>query len=161
MSETNIAELSKNNLFEMENSNQKIVGVWRLESYLLTLSSGKNVPLWGDNPDGAIIYLENGFMSVHVSDQDRPKFVANDFLAGTVDEIKRAFEGYTAYFGTYEYDSNKGEVLHHVLGSLYPNWSGITQKRFIQCNDNKLVITTPPIIVSNEDCIMEMRWVRV
>lgn len=146
---------------DIKATDKEIIGSWRLTSYLLKMENGETIPLWGENTDGIIIYLENGYMSVHVSDEDRPKFAENDFLRGNEEELKRAFEGYTCYFGKYEYSAEKGVVYHYVAQSVYPNWSGVTHTRYVEINDEKLLITTPPIKVGGKECIMEMRWSRV
>ena len=100
-------------------------------------------------------------MSVHVSDKNRPKFASNDLFRGTEDEIRRAFEGYTTYFGTYEYRSDEKLVLHRVTESLYPNWSGVTQTRFAGLTHKTLVLKTPPIMVRGLEVIMELIWQRI
>lgn len=148
-------------MIDVTREKQGIVGSWRLQSYVLTLDNGETIPLWGDRADGIIIYLDNGYMSVHVSNQDREKFVENDFLRGNHEEIKEAFEGYTTYFGTYEYIPEEGTVLHHVSESLYPNWSGVTHTRFVEYDDEQLMIRTPPIYVNQKECVMELKWTRL
>ena len=146
---------------QISNAKQQIVGAWRLLSYVLTKDDGETIPLWGERADGMIIYLDNGYMSVHVCDRDRPTFAEDDFLCGRHDEIKKAFEGYTGYFGTYEYYPEKNLVLHHVAESLYPNWSGLTHSRFIERNGDTLVIKTPPVRDNNHACVMALQWQRV
>lgn len=145
----------------MRNLNLDIVGSWRLETYVLTMNNGETIPLWGKHADGMIVYLENGYMSVHVSNMERKSFHKNDFLRGNYEEIKCAFEGYTTYFGTYEYKPEESAVYHHVQQSLYPNWSGVTHTRFVECANDRLVIKTPPILVNSNECIMELRWKRL
>jgi len=143
------------------NSVTNLIGTWKLGSYKVTIDTGEPINLWGENAAGILIYLPNGHMSVHVSDQDRNKFDSNDFLSGTHKEIKDAFERYTTYYGKYEYQPEEEVVFHHITEALYPNWSGITQKRFAILGDNKLIIKTPPISINNKECVMELHWDRV
>lgn len=145
----------------MSDIKSEIVGCWRLCSYIIKGVNEEKNYLWGKNADGVIIYLENGYMSVHVSNKDRQKFGDNDFLHGKDEEVRKAFEGYTTYFGTYEYKPDEGLVLHHINEALYPNWSGITHTRFVQCEGDKLSIKTPPISIAQKECVMELSWVKV
>jgi hypothetical protein len=76
---------------------------------------------------------------------DRPLFLSGDLLKGAPEEIKAAYEGYTAYFGTYEVNEQEGTVTHRVRGSLFPNWVGQEQKRFFEFSGNGPALKTPPI----------------
>ncbi len=146
---------------ELTDPGPVLAGVWGLESYSVRALCGGSLSIWGDDPCGILIYLPDGHMSVHVSDTSRPKFAANDLFRGTEDEIRRAFEGYTTYFGTYEYRSDEKVVLHRVTESLYPNWSGVTQTRFAELTHRTLVLKTPPIIVRGLEVVMELNWQRI
>ncbi|MHA2204100.1 MAG: lipocalin-like domain-containing protein, partial [Candidatus Hodarchaeales archaeon] len=42
-------------------------------------------------------------------------------IKSTLEEIKSAYEGFIAYFGTYEINNKEGTVTHHWEGSLFPN----------------------------------------
>ncbi len=141
--------------------NDKIVGTWTLGSYDIKMDSGEDINLWGKNTSGILIYLANGYMSVHVSNMDRVQFKDNDFLSGSFEELKSAFEGYTCYFGTYEYSPEEHVVYHRVMESVYPNWSGVTHTRYAELSDDKLILTTPPIKLSGQDGVMNLYWERV
>ncbi|GEM_PF-6774270 len=47
-------------------------------------------------------------MAVQIMRSDRPAFASGERLEGTQEEIKAAFEGYFAYYGTYEV--NEAEI---------------------------------------------------
>jgi heterodisulfide reductase subunit B len=40
------------------------------------------------------------------------------------EEIKTNYEGCVSYYGHYELDPENNIVIHHVEGSLFPNWEG-------------------------------------
>ena len=141
--------------------NHKLTGTWMLDHYQITDQNGQDILLWGNNTSGILIYTDDGYMSVQVSNNDRPAFAANDFLAGEADEIKSAFEGYTAYFGTYAYLKKNGFVHHHVQQSVFPNWNGVTHTRFVNLVDGKLTLSTPPITIKGKSCTMQMYWKKI
>lgn len=136
-------------------------GVWKLHSYSIVKQNNDKVLLWGENPSGMLIYLPNGYMSVQVSNADRMLFEKGDFLAGTGQEISEAFEGYTAYYGRYEYLPEKQLVCHYVDQSLYPNWSGAVNERYAALDGDCLTLSTPPVSIAGEPCTMSMHWRRV
>jgi len=53
-----------------------------------------------------------------------PPFASGDDEKPTGEEVKTAFTGYFAYFGTYSVDAAKNVVIHHVEGSLKPSFIG-------------------------------------
>jgi hypothetical protein len=60
---------------------------------------------------------------------NRRAFESDDHLKGTPEEIKDAFEGYVAYFGTYEIKDEK-TVVHEVSCSLFQNWINSEQVKY-------------------------------
>lgn len=143
------------------NDKNEIVGAWRLKSSTILSTTGISRDLWSNDIDGIIIYLANGYMSVHLSDVNRPKFENDDPSCATFAEIKLAFERYITYFGTYKYNQGEGIVHHHITQALFPNWSGITQLRYATINQNELTIKTTPLKMENTECTMELVWQRI
>ena len=147
------------NLFKTEN--HKLIGSWHLEKYEIRNQQKQPVLLWGKSASGLLIYLDNGYMSVQVSNNDRPVFANDDLRAGSTEEIFQAFTGYTAYFGKYKYQEKNNRVFHYVEQSAFPNWNGVTHTRFVSLNDAKLTLRTPPILINGESCEMQMFWQRI
>ena len=139
---------------------QEFIGTWILESFEFRASSGEvSYPL-GKDAKGIIMYDAKGNISAQLMQQGRPAFAAGDHLKGTPEEIKPAFEGYTAYFGTYEIDETEGKITHHVTGSLLPNLVGRRQVRFYQFEGDKLTLSTPPIPWGGERATGVLIWRR-
>lgn len=145
----------------MQKDNYKLAGAWELENYLITNQRSENVFLWGPKAFGLLIYLNNSRMSVQVSNIARPFFAQDDFLAGSDTEVRSAFEGYTAYFGKYEYREEDGLVYHDVQESVFPNWRGVRHTRYVSLIQNKLILSTPPIMIKGMPCEMQMFWKKV
>jgi hypothetical protein len=51
-----------------------------------------------------------------------------------------------AYCGRYEVHGD--HVVHHIEQSLFPNWVGTSQKRFIELEGDRLTLTTDPFETS-------------
>lgn len=116
------------------------LGSWKLKSAEVTNAEGQVSQPYGPNPKGMIIYTDTGNFSAQVVNPDRPQFESGDQLKGTPEEIEANYKGFVSYFGSFEYDSENGFVLHHVECSLFPNWEGKPQKRFIEISGKELKI---------------------
>jgi hypothetical protein len=92
------------------------------------------------------MYDAAGRMSGHLADPRRTAFASNDFLRGTPEEVRQAFEGYFGYFGSYRVNVAAGTVTHHVEGASFPNYAGTDQKRFFTFSADRLNLTTPPTV---------------
>ena len=107
-----------------------------------------------------LIYDEGGQMSVQIMHPERPAFVSNDLRKGTPEEIQAAFDGYVAYFGTYEVNEEEGAITHSIKGSLFPNWVGQNQKRLFEFSGNHLTLKTPPMPVAGTTVTGILVWER-
>ncbi len=123
-----------------------IIGVWKLISFEIRKADGEVTYPFGENAQGTIIYTESGRFSAQVMRPDRPRFASGDQLKGTTEEVKANYEGFISYYEPYEFDGENGFIIHHVEGSLFPNWQGQGQKRFFELTGNRLELSTPPTL---------------
>lgn len=137
-----------------------LVGVWRLDSYHTRGAAGRMDYPIGEHVRGQLLYDSRGNMSVHVMREDRPDFALNDFGRGTDTEVRAAWDGYLAYFGTYTEDSVKHTVTHHIRGALFPNFVGGDQVREDTFENGRLVLSTPPILWRGEPQEFVLVWER-
>lgn len=143
------------------NLGNEFVGTWKLVSFEARRSDGQTVYPFGKVVVGVLNYDARGNMSVQLMRSDRPAFAISDFQKGTPEETKAAFEGFIAYFGTYEIDEEKGTVTHHVKGSSFPNWVGSDQVRFFELSGNHLTLRTPTIQVGGSTLTTLLIWERM
>ena len=139
---------------------EELVGTWKLVSCVGTWSDGRVAYPYGPNPAGVLVYDAAGNFSAQIVSQGRPRFESGNLLKGTPEEIKAAFEGYVAYYGTYEADEAAGRLTHHVEGSLFPNWTGVDQTRVYAFTDEKLRMTTPPFVGKRVQLTLTLEWER-
>jgi hypothetical protein len=136
----------------------EFVGTWNLVSFESRQSDGQIIHPFGRDVVSVISYDVRGNMSVQLMRSDRPAFATSDFQKGAPVETKAAFEGFLAYFGTYEIDEEEGTVTHHVKGSSFPNWVGSDQVRFFEFSGNRLRLRTPSIQVGGIAATSIMTW---
>ena len=121
------------------------VGTWRLVSCEAREPTGVVQYPLGQHATGQIIYDARGNMSAQVMREERPAFASQDSARATDVEVRAAYEGYVAYFGTYTVDPEKHTVTHHVQGALLPNWIGGDQLRYYSFDGERLLLSTPRV----------------
>jgi len=116
---------------------ERLVGNWRLLSYESSETSGRRGRPYGEAV-GRLSYDENGNMAGQVMRPDRAKVELGD---GNAQQVRAAYLGYIAYFGTYEVAPDGQSVIHHVQGSLNPAWVGGRQVRRMRFEGDLLVLS--------------------
>jgi len=138
-----------------------LAGTWTLATSEFRWSNGEIADLYGPDAVGLLIYGPRGRMSVQIMRANRPAFVSGDLRSGTPEEARAAFEGYVAYFGSYDVDEAAGTVTHHMRGSLFPNWVGQDLVRFYEVAGNRLTLRTPPMPAAGKSFTGVLVWERV
>ena len=132
-----------------------IVGTWLLESIADTLASGAIAYWMGPLPTGAIIYTASGHVSVQFVRDPRPLSSggtgsgadltrlagADPFQSLGADELRDVVSGYYAYFGRYQVSVAGDSITHVVETSLRPNEVGVTYRRAIRIERDRLFIS--------------------
>ena len=107
-----------------------------------------------------LMYDGAGHFAGQIMARERPGFVSGNLLKGTDEEVRAAFEGYVAYYGSYEVDERQGRMTHHVEGSFFPNWLGDIQTRLFEFQGEALQLSTLPIKGSRADLTVVLLWER-
>ena len=116
----------------------QLVGNWTLVSYVTENPDGSRGRPYG-NAIGRLSYDEHGHMAGQVMRPDRTLVTPGDWQS---QQVRSAYAGYIAYFGTYEVDAGGDTVMHHVQGALNPGWVGGVQVRRIKFDGDLLVLST-------------------
>jgi hypothetical protein len=115
---------------------ERLIGNWRLVSYVTADELGKRGAPYGDAV-GRLMYDANGNMAGQVMRPDRARV---ELGQGNAQQVRAAYLGYIAYFGTYEIAADGQSVVHHVDGSLNPAWVGGAQVRRMRFEGDRLVL---------------------
>lgn len=140
----------------------RFVGSWQLLASEFWRGEAMVYPL-GAQAQGRIWYDGAGNMGAQLMRPDRVRLRGEDESPGGVAVLRAAFEGYTAYFGTYAVNNEQGAVVHRVAGSLLPNWVGRELLRYYQFSEdgNQLMLTTPPMGPADAPMIGKLVWGRL
>jgi hypothetical protein len=96
---------------------------------------------------------------VAIMGSNRSEFASGDIKGGSTEEKAAAADTYISYCGRYEVQ--RDTVIHHIELSLFPNWVGVDQKRALQFDGNRLLLSTPPILVEGTERTSHLIWERV
>lgn len=135
--------------------NERLVGHWRLVTYETVDPSGRRGRPYGDAV-GRLSYDDRGNMSGQVMRPDRARVELGE---GNAQQVRAAYMGYIAYFGTYELDHDGTRVIHHVQGSLNPAWVGGDQVRGLRFDGERLVLSTD-VVKGGQTVTHMLTWER-
>jgi Lipocalin-like domain len=137
---------------------ERFIGTWKLVSYENRSGDQVTYPV-GKNPVGYIMYNAEGYMAVALMASNRKRFSSIDIMGGTTEEIVAAYGTYLSYCGKYAVTEDR--VIHHVEVSSYPNWIGEDQVRFYKFEGNKLILSTPFMILGGKQQRGYLIWERM
>jgi hypothetical protein len=142
-------------------SSEAFVGTWQLTAYEERLDDGTVIYPLGKDAAGRLMYDEDGRFAAQLMKAGRPSFASGGVYGGTAEETEAAYNGYLAYFGSYEVDVDHHNMLHHVEASLFPNWIGVKQVRAYEFQgENAMSLTTPPLDVAGKKGVSILAWKR-
>ncbi|HME34299.1 MAG TPA: lipocalin-like domain-containing protein [Candidatus Sulfotelmatobacter sp.] len=135
------------------NSNDKLVGTWRLVSASSRTSTGEqNETPYGPNPVGFLTYSEDGRVTALISYGGRKPLSA----ANRAEEQAEAFKTFVAYAGKYTLSDDK--VTHHIEISSIQNYVDKDLVRDIRFQGDQIILITPPTMVNGKIQTVELTW---
>ena len=138
---------------------EALVGAWQLLSWENQAADGQVTYPMGTDALGSLLYTASGRFSVTISRRGRAGFAAGDLLSGTTEEQARAVEGFVAYAGRYSCHADR--VVHHVELSLFPNWVGSDQERWVELAGDRLILSARPLLLAGQLQVPRLVWERV
>ena len=116
---------------------------------------------FGTDLRGRLTYDEVGLVALQIAKGGRARFASEDLEAGRPEEVQRAFDGYHAWFGSFEVSADETTVVHRIESSLFPNWEGVEQTRSVTLQGDALVLASPPLPYGGGLVAFATRWARV
>jgi Lipocalin-like domain len=140
---------------------ERFVGTWSLLASEFHRTDGAVLYPYGQYAIGMLTYDLAGNMAAQVMRPDRLAFASSDLYKGTPEETKTAFDGVIAYFGRYDINEIAETVTHHIIGCTFPNWIGSDQLRYYKFSDQRLTLSTPPILAGGSNLVGILIWDRI
>jgi hypothetical protein len=142
------------------NSNDKLVGTWRLVSASSAAASGeRNEPPYGLNPVGFLTYTEDGRVTALISYGGRKPLSIGAKPPALVEEQAEAFKTFLAYAGRYRLSDDK--VIHSIEISSIQNYVNRELVRSVKFQGDQIVLVTPPTMVNGKIQTVELVWKRL
>jgi hypothetical protein len=139
----------------------RFAGTWKLLTCEGQWSDGRITRPYGEEPGGMLVYDGRGSFSGQIMAHERPAFATGNLLKGSDAEVRAAFEGYVAYYGSYWVDEAEELMIHQVEGSFFPNWIGERQiRQFEFTSEGKLQLSTLPIKGARAELTVVLVWER-
>ncbi|MGQ0579509.1 MAG: lipocalin-like domain-containing protein [Betaproteobacteria bacterium] len=138
----------------------QLVGTWKLVSSTRYVGDTPQPWLFGTNSMRILMYTADGYMCANLMNLDRANFPSGDIRSGTAAEKATAFDTFFAYCSRFEVNDAERFVVHKVESSLFPNWTGGSQKRFVELNGNRLALRTPPLLAEGKEVVAVLVWER-
>ena len=138
------------------NTNDKLVGTWKLVSASSTAKTGERSETpYGISPTGFLTYSDDGRVTALISyDGRKPLSVG----AGVVEQAE-AFKTFLAYAGRYTFSGEK--ITHHIEISSIQNYVGKDLVRTVKLEGDRITLTTPPTPVNGKTQTVELIWQRL
>ncbi|MFD0795427.1 lipocalin-like domain-containing protein [Mucilaginibacter litoreus] len=119
----------------MKNGKNNVAGTWLMVSAQFD-PGGKNVPIYGPNAKGLLIFTEDLYFTDIITDLDIPKFASNDRLNGTPEEYEAVATRSFGVYGTYTVDEEGDFFNEHLIAGSFPNWNDTRRDR----SQNRIVV---------------------
>ena len=142
------------------NDRAALIGSWDLVSVENRAIDGSVSKPFGAAPVGRITYGADGHMSAQLMRAGRASFASNELYGGSDAEQRKAYQSFIAYYGSFEVNSATQVVTHHVIGSLFPNWSGRDQRRRYAIKGDELELSSRPFIAQGKQVTAHVLWRR-
>ena len=137
------------------------LGTWEFVSIERIGSDGEMMPspesgsFGSEGSVGYLMYDPSGLMSVVIMQGGRQPYAGND---PTPEEALAAFNGYTAYFGTFTVNEAEGYVTHHVQGNIRPPASSNDNQLFYELSGDHLTLMPP---IGESGVQLRIKWERL
>lgn len=118
---------------------EDLLGVWKLISWVQEYDDGRSQHLFGERPEGLLIYSVGGYMSGTMQAGGR-KNLSKGQWTSPPEEAAAAYVTFLGYAGRFTIDGN--DVIHHIEVSSFPNWAGVDQRRHASLDDGVLRLVT-------------------
>ena len=118
-----------------------VAGTYSFVSVTQTNAQGQKSELFGRSPRGLIVLTADGRYVSALMKEDLPKFASNSRMRATPEEHKAVVEGSLAHYGKYTMDGDS--IVFHIEKASFPNWDGVTQKRSLKVEGDRLVWWVP------------------
>jgi hypothetical protein len=136
-----------------------LAGSWTLRTVDNIMPDGSRVHLYGDMPQGLLIFGKDGRYSLQIMRGDKKPFASNDKAQATAMEYHDAYLASNTHFGHYMLDQSASAITFHIEHASYPNWEGKDSVEKYTLKDDVLtyIVAMP---TTGKGAVGEVVWVK-
>lgn len=136
-----------------------LVGTWTLRTVDNIMPDGSRVHLYGDMPQGMLIFNADGRYSLQIMRGDKKPFASNDKAQATAMEYHDAYLASNTHFGHYMLNKADGTLTFRIEHASFPNWEGKESVEKYMLKDGVLsyIVPTP---TTGKGAVGEVVWVK-
>ena len=136
-------------------SNDQLVGTWKLVSASSATSAGELSQPYGPSPVGFLTYTHDGRVTALISYGGRKPLS----VGAQAEEQAEAFKTFLAYAGSFTLNGDK--VTHRIEASSIQNYVDRDLVRSVKFQGNQITLVTPPTPVNGKLQTIELIWQRL
>ncbi|MBL6447956.1 lipocalin-like domain-containing protein [Fulvivirga sp. 29W222] len=136
----------------------ELVGPWSLVSIDNIYPDGTRVHPYGENPDGLLMFDDEGNYAIQILRASRPKIASADKNNCTPEEYASIVKGTNSHYGTYQLNSTEKTITFNIAHASFPNWEGTVQERSFTLENNKIKYVVTRTTQGGQSVIAEVVW---
>ena len=140
---------------------EQLVGTWTLISVDNIYPDSSRIHPYGDNPQGMLIFDENGNYAIQILKAIRPHIASGDKNKCTPEENAMMVQGSNSHFGKYSVEEASNTITFNIAHASFPNWEGTTQKRSYTYTGNEIRYVVTHTTQGGQSVIAEVAWRRL
>ena len=139
--------------------NSPLAGSWKLRAVDNIMPDGSRMHLYGEMPQGMLIFDNDGRYSLQIMRGDKKPFASNDKAQATPMEYREAYLASNTHFGRYMMDQAAGALTFHIEHASFPNWEGKDSVEKYTLKDGVLTYIVP-MPTTGKGAVGEVVWVK-
>jgi len=139
------------------NSNE-FIGSWSLISINNIYQDGTKVQPYGKNPEGLLIFDEDGNYAIQILKENRPLIVSGNKNTSTPEENAAIVKGFNAHYGKYSVDARNKIITFEILHASFPNWENKVQKRTYSYSNDMIKYIVKNTTQGGASVVAEVVW---
>jgi hypothetical protein len=144
----------------MQTLRERLIGTWRLVSYLVQREDGSVTYPMGRDVTGIILYTTDGYMSASLMQSGRRLLSGGNATSATPEELAAAAASYFSYCARFAVDEAMQLVTHQIDLALTPNMVGSTQRRHVRLAGKQLELRGDPVPATGGATVPVITWER-
>ena len=136
------------------------IGAWKLESFTETLRDGRSVKPMSENPQGFLLYTEDGIVSAQFTRSERGQNDPPSEQSSAIGGSQENTTSYIGYCGSFTVNSELQQVVHIPLVAYDRKLVGRALYRDFLLDSDRLTLQTATVEAGEDVVEAQLVWRR-